>query len=303
VTQAFREVVVSVLVLVVLIGGALSLVAVVVAARTTGGSGVNPSREWRAVRVVWLAAVVVGAVVAGLLAGGLDLGRGTMLVPSVIGLFVVAGVGLAETVVRPSRPAGVRTASLARRRVVDYLPESLVTAVVGVTTVHAATLLLTSATASADDLGRAGRQVAAECGSTGSAAGPYPGSFYSVPLGLVLLATGVAAVTALLVAVRRPRGFAPDDVGDDVLRIRSTTRVLAASGAAVAASHAGVAFFASTALLRMDCRSSWMAPVGWLLLASVPMAVALLGWFVGRVVAGGGKPVAAVELMPERQPR
>ncbi|WP_323095388.1 hypothetical protein [Intrasporangium sp. YIM S08009] len=292
----------SVLVLVVLIGGALSLVAVIAGARTMSGDGLEPSREWRAVRVVWLAAVVVGAVVAGLLAGRLDLGRGTMLVPAVLGLFVVAGVGLAETVVRPSRPAGVRTASLAPRRLADYLPGHLVTAVVGVATVTVATLLLTTATASADDLGRAGRQVSAVCDSTGSAAGPYPGSFYSVPLGLVLLATGVAAVTALLVVVRRPRGFAPEEVGDDVLRLRSTTRVLAASGAAVAASHAGVAFFASTALLRMDCRSIWMAPVGWLLLASVPVAVVLLGWFVSRVVAGG-KPVAAVELTPERQPR
>ncbi len=293
----------SVLVLVVLIGGAVSLVAVTIAARATSGRGVHPSREWLAVRAVWLAAVVVGVVVAVLLAGRLDLGRGTMLVPAVIGLFVVAGVGLAESVVRPSRPAGVRTASLAPRRVADYLQGQVAIAVVGLTTVHVATLLLTTATASADDLGRAGRQVAAQCGSTGSAAGPYPGSFYSVPLGLVLLATGVAAVTALLVVVRRPRGFAPDEVGDDVLRVRSTTRVLAASGAAVAASHAGVAFFASTALLRMDCRSVWMAPVGWLLLASVPVAVVLLGWFVGRVVAGRGKPVAAVELTPERQPR
>jgi hypothetical protein len=46
-----------------------------------------------------------------------------------------------------------------------------------------------------------------------------------------------------------------------------------------------------------------MGPVGWLLLASVPVAVVLLGWFVGRVVVGGGKPVAAAELTPERQPR
>lgn len=31
--------------------------------------------------------------------------------------------------------------------------------------------------------------------------------------------------------VRRPRGFAPDDVADDVLRHRSATRILAAAGA------------------------------------------------------------------------
>lgn len=292
----------SVLVLVVLLGS-VALGAVAVSVRASGGGRVDTAREWRFVQATLLASVVVGVVAAWFLAGRLELGRGAMLVPSVLGFFVVAGVALSETVVRPARPAGVRTASLAPRRVADYLQRPLMTAVVAVTTLHVATLVLATATASADDLGRAGRRVAAECGASGSAAGPYPGSFYSAPLGLVLLATGLAAAAALVTVVRRPRGFAHDEVGDHVLRTRSTTRVLAAFGAAVAASHAGVVFFTATALLGMECKGAWMAPVGGLLLVSVPGAVVLLGWFLGRVLRRAELPSAAAQPVPERQSR
>jgi hypothetical protein len=216
-----------------------------------------------------------------------------MLVPAVLGLFVVAGVGLAETVVRPQRPTGPRTASLASRRVVDYVPRTLATAVLGITALQLATLALTTTTASADDAGRAGRQIAARCGNMSSGAGPYPGSFYAVPLALLLLVIGLVAAAAVTVVARRPRGFAPDDVGDDVLRHRSTTRVLAAAGAAVAASHVGIAFFAGTAMLRLDCQRAWMQPVGWALIASMLAALLLLGWFIGRVIIPRELPAAS----------
>lgn len=283
----------SVLVLLALVGGPilLTVIALAIYAQTRGR--VDTRQEWKWVRVMWAAALVVGGMAAWLVNGSLDLGRGTMLVPAVLGLFVVAGVGLAETVVRPKRPTGPRTASLASRRVADYLPRTLATAVGGITALHLATLVLTTATASTDDMGHAGRQIAAQCGNRGSGAGPYPGSFYSVPLALLLLIIGLIAAAALTAVVRRPRGFAPDDVGDDVLRRRSTSRVMAAAGAAVAASHAGIAFFAGTALLRMDCQRAWMEPVGWLLVASVPAALLLLGWFLGRLVAPGAVPASA----------
>ncbi len=284
----------SLVVLYLFVGGPLLLtvIALVVPSLTRGH--VDTRREWTWVRGTWLAAVVVGGVAAWLLQRSLDLGRGTMLVPAVLGLFVVAGVGLGETVVRPRRPTGPRAASLAPRRVADYVPKTLATAVGGITAVHLATLALTTATASTDDMGRAGRQVAARCGDMSSAAGPYPGSFYSVPLVLLLLVIGSTTAAALMTVVRRPRGFAPTEVGDDVLRRRSTTRVIAAGGAAVAASHVGIAYFAGTALLRMDCQAAWMVPVGWGLLASVPVALLLLGWTLGRIVTPGGLGGAAL---------
>lgn len=282
----------SLSVLLVLVGGPLLLTVIAFAGQTFTGGRVDPRHEWRWVRLMWVAALGVGGVVAWLVHGSLDLGRGTMLVPAVLGLFVVAGVGLAETVVRPRRPTGPRTASLAPRQVADYLPRALATAVGGITALHLATLALTTASASTDDLGRTGRQIAARCGNTGSAAGPYPGSFYSVPLTLLLLAIGLATAAALMAVVRRPRGSAPDDMGDDELRHLSATRILAAAGAAVAASHVGIAFFAGTALLRMDCQRAWMDPAGWVLVASVPAALLLLGWCLGRIVTPGAFPAA-----------
>lgn len=278
--------------LLVLVGGPLLLTVLALAAQSMTRGRVDARHEWNLVRLTWVASVVVGGVAAWLVNGSLDLGRGTMLVPAVLGLFMVAGVGLAETVVRPQRPAGPRTASLALRRVVDYLPQTLAVAVVGITALHLGTLALTTATASTDDMGRAGRQIAAQCGNIGSAASPYPGSFYSGPLSLLLLVIGLATAAALVAVVRRPRGFAPDDVGDDALRRRSVTRILAAAGAAVAASHVGIAFFAGTALLRMDCQRAWMDPVGWALVASVPAALLLLGWFLGRIITPGALPAA-----------
>jgi hypothetical protein len=288
---------VSLLVLLVLVGGPVLLTLVALVAHSLVRGGVETLGEWRWVRLVEAAALVVGGFVAWLVNGSLHLGRGTMLVPAVLGLFAVAGVGLAETVVRPHRPAGRRTASLASRRIPDYLPRALATAVTGISVLHLATLALTTATASTDDLGRAGRNIAARCGATSSAAGPYPGSFYSIPLTVLLGLIGLVAAMALTTVVRRPRGFAPDDVGDDVLRHRSVTRVLAAAGAAVAASQVGIAFYAATALLRMDCQSAWMTPAGGVLLVSVPVALLLLCWFVGRLVAPGALPAPA---HPER---
>ena len=106
----------------VLVGGPLRRTAIALAAQSLALGGLDPRREWTWVRVTWAAALVVGSVAAWLVNDSLDLGRGTMLVPAVLGLFVVAGVGLAETVVRPQRPIGPRTASLAPRRVADYVP-------------------------------------------------------------------------------------------------------------------------------------------------------------------------------------
>lgn len=270
-----------------LLGGPLLLTVIALVGQSATRGRIDTQKEWRWVRVTWVAALAVGAVAAWLINDTLDLGRGTMLIPAVLGLFFVLGVGLAETVVRPERPTGARFASLAPRRVADYLPRPLTVAVGAIALAHLATLALTTATAAPDDLGRLGRRVVAQCGDTGSGAGPYPGSFYSVPLTVLILVIALAAAAALLAVVRRPRGFAPDEVGDEKLRRRSATRVLAAAGAAVAASHAGIAFFAGTALLRMDCQLAWMEPVGWVLVGSIPLALVLLGWFITRILAPG----------------
>ncbi|MDP3891729.1 hypothetical protein [Nocardioides sp.] len=260
-----------------------AVVVLAVALRQPDATAVDVNAEWRRVLIVRAAALGAGVVTAYLAHTTTALGRGTMLAPALVGLGVVVGVALGETLVRPPRPDGVRTASLAPRRVRDHVPSGLAVTVLTAMLLHAVTLVVTSVSASADDLGRAGRQLAHTCGDVTQARGPYPGSFYSLPLAATLLAIALVTAAALVVVVRRPRGFSTDDAGDDLLRRRSATTVLAAFGASVTASHAGIAFYAGVALRGMECGAPWMRPAGVALLVSVPVAVVLTGWLLGRV--------------------
>lgn len=155
------------------VGGPLLLTVVALIASSLTRERVDTRHGWTWVRFTWAAAAVIGGLVAWLLDSGLDLGRGTMLVPEVLGL----------------------SSSLAPRQVVDYLPLAITFAAL-----HLAALALTMATASAEAWG-------------------------------VLDDRSHASAAGWTSVVRRPRGFAPDDVADDVLRHRSATRILAAAGA------------------------------------------------------------------------
>jgi hypothetical protein len=119
-------------------------------------------------------------------------------------------------------------------------------------------VLLTATTwaASSDDLGRAGRSLRQVC-PDGSVtwASPWPGSFYSVPVAVVVLA-GLAGAAAVLHRIaRRPRtqagpGFRADD---DSVRRRSSVAVIAACGILVAVPLGGAALVAGSTLLSLPC--------------------------------------------------
>lgn len=272
-----------ILVLLVLVGGT---VAVAVLLRVPVGPALEVSREWRNVRAMRLVALLLGVAAAWLAAPALDLGRGVMLVPAIIGLALVAGVALSEALVRPARPAGPRTASLTTRSWRDYTPSGLAGVVLALGVAHLGVLLLTTLTASADDLGRAGRQIAHQCGDMGNSRGPYPGAFYSVPLVALLAVITVVAALAIAVVVRRPRGFALEAAGEDQLRRRSIGAVLAALGATIAASNAGICLVAGQALRGMECVAPWMRPTGTVLLVLAVVSVLLFGWCAGRLLVG-----------------
>ena len=85
----------------------------------------------------------------------------------------------------------------------DYLPRGLVAAVTAAAGVLLALLTVTTVTGSADDLGRAGRILLLNCGpGLQRGSGPWPGSFYSLPLAVLVLA-GLTAGSAALRAVTR----------------------------------------------------------------------------------------------------
>lgn len=106
-----------------------------------------------------------------------------------------------------------------------------------------------------------------------SGARPWPGLFYSVPLGIAVAIGLLGAVFALRVVVLRPRGgSAPDLVAvDDVLRRRAAEAVVAATGVMVAGSLFAVAVLAGFILIRF-----YGSPVSWTIFGVVLLAVGAL---------------------------
>jgi hypothetical protein len=240
-----------------------------------------------------LAGLVVGFVV-GATAAGLDvLGRGLLLAAPLCALCVLAGVVAGELRVTSPRGA-VRSAGLEIRTVRDYLPRALTRAVLAATVLLGVVLAVTTAAGAPDDLGRAGRALARQCSAVASeSVGPWPGSFYSVPLAVVVASGLVLAGIALRRVVHRPRS-GDDPRVDDALRRHAAEAVIAGCGLLVAVPLAGVSFFAAHALLDLDCAPAAWTVAGAALGLLVP-ALAVLAVRCGTVLAApaGGRAAFA----------
>jgi NADH:ubiquinone oxidoreductase subunit 3 (subunit A) len=279
--------------LLVIVGlGVLAVVLVFVLLVSLGRrDDVVPTREWELVRACRVVAVVLGVVLASASMQHGDLGA--TRAPAIFGGCVVLGVAIGETLVRPDRRSGPRTASLRTRRFVDYLPRPLAGIVTSVLAALVATLAFTTLTASRD---ASGERRALECASRGleSSMSPYPGSYYSLPLAAVLLAVLLVAAFAAHQVVRRPRGLATTEHGDDVLRARSLTVLVAAVGVAVAFSQAGVGLTAGAALDNFagteGCAPGWVGPVSVVLLISALLALLAGLWCLVRIVSNDIRP-------------
>lgn len=225
-------------------------------ARTTG--------RWR------LAGVGAGALLGGLTAYQGGLGRGLLLAAPLFGLSVLAGVLVGESRVGPPR-GDERSAALEVRRVRDYLRSALARAVAATAAVLAVVAVVTTAAGSPDDLGHAGRALVRRCSEVVTAgAGPWPGSYYTVPLGAVVLCGLAAAGVVLVRVVRRPRQSG--DVGlDDELRSSAAGAVTAAVGLLIAVPLAGISAVAAGALAGISCRPEWWT-VAAVALAAVAVA-------------------------------
>jgi len=235
--------------------------------------------------------VVAAAVTAWTATFGLH-NLGAMLAPTVFGLCVIAGVVVGELTTIPRRQ-GVRTAALETRTIGNYLPRRLGGLVAASTLGLGALLVTTTLMGSADDQGRAGRNLFRLCSPDRSeGAGPWPGSFYSVPLGIAVVVGLLGAAVALRTIVLRPRsGSDPDLVaGDDVLRRRSAEAVTAATGVMVAASMSGVALVAAGALLRFGCAPASWTILGVALLAVGALMLLLTAWCLALLLAGRRLP-------------
>jgi hypothetical protein len=243
------------------------------AARTT--------RRWR------VAGFVAGVIVAVVTAQQGALGRGLLLAGPLCALCILAGVVMGELQV--SAPNGtVRSADLQVRRVRDYLPRRLACAVAFATALLLVVLTVTTATGSADDLGRAGRSFARVCSAVqGGSTGPWPGSFYALPLAAVVVIGLLLATFALRRVVQRPRQ-GEDAVVDDGLRRQAAEAVTAACGLLVAVPLAGVSLVTAGALHNHICPPAGSSVIVIALLVLVPVLILLAAWCVGVLVAPAG---------------
>jgi hypothetical protein len=233
-----------------------------------------------------LGGVAVGAVVGVIAAYQGALGRGLLLAAPLCALCVLAGVLVGE--IRVSAPGGpVRQAALEVRRVRDYLPRALGSAVLASGTLLAVLLTLTTAAGSPDDMGRAGRSLERRCSAVlGAGAGPWPGSYYTFPLAVVLLAGLLAAGAVLTRVVRRPRQS--DDLAvDEALRRSAATAVTAAVGLLVAVPLAGVSVVAGAALVGISCHPAWWTAAAIGLAAVAVASLALAGVCASTLTARG----------------
>lgn len=240
------------------------------------------------------AAYRAGGLVTGLLGAyavqeAADLGRGLLLAGPVLGLGVVAGVLLGETAVRP-RPRGNRSASLAVRRVVDFVPPALSVAVGTQTLTLLGVMVVTTVAGSADDLGRSGRVLSYACSALEQwSSSPWPGSFYTVPLASVLALGLAAAAFTLRVVVLRPTSASAaghvtagrDDLDlavDQQTRRRAAEVVVAACGLLVSVPAVGLGLTMAAILLRRECMPAWWSTAGHAALGWALMSLVLLAW-------------------------
>lgn len=278
--------------LVLLFGLVACVMAVVAAAFLMGRArrpptdavGEIPRAVARRTAMLRWAGVTIGVAVGIIAAGSGDLGVGLLLAAPLFGLCALIGVLAGELTVRPPR-GPTRTAPVEVRRIRDYLPRHLsrVVAVAG-----GVLLILVGGTTAAggpDDMGRPGRWLTRQCTiEMSESRGPWPGSYYTGGLMLVVLIGLLMAYLAVRTIVRRPRsGSAVDLAVDDAQRRRAAYVVTGAVGVLVAIPLAGVSLTAANGLLGMSCAPMWWTITGWFLLALAPTALAMVGWSAAAV--------------------
>lgn len=248
----------------------MALVALLVALVRRGNLVVGIAEHDDVVRIArhtraWRAGGLAVGLAAGVLLLGLGqdadpLGRLTALAPLAVGVGGLLGTVVGELTARP-RVGVVRSAAVETRSVGDLVPRFRA-GLLGVSTVVLLTVLgLGAAWGSPDDLGRAGRSFETSCRAVvdgvtttvGSSRGPFPGSFYAVPLAIGLLVVGLLTLAALSAVVRRPRPSLESRGLDTVLRRWSASTVLTAATFTVLGTLGPVASLFGSALDGGQC--------------------------------------------------
>ncbi len=233
--------------------------------------------------------LLVGVALSGALVLGEParwLGLGVALAAAVLAMCVVAGVIVGELTAAP--PTGTRrSAALEVRTVRSYLPALTWWVALAVTGL-AVVLTGTSLAGDSDDLGRAGRVLTLTCGAETQSSGPWPGVYYSAPIGAAVLIGLAGAGLAARAVVGRRRPDPAVRAADDLLRRASVRTIAASVGLLAATPLAGSAMLAGTILVRSSCASPALHTIGWAATA------------VGVLAGLGACAFAAEVLLPSR---
>ncbi|HWO51671.1 MAG TPA: hypothetical protein VNN23_08745 [Ornithinibacter sp.] len=270
---------------------------------------VQIARHTRRWRVVGLLLGGVAAVLLLTLGQRVDaLGRATALAPTVLGVGVLLGTIAGELTARPS--VGIRrSAAVETRTLWAILPRGRAVVLAVSTALLGGALAIGAAWGSADDLGRAGRVLSERCtvvdpelGAVlvGGSRGPWPGSFYALPLVVALLVLAALVALALRAIVTRPRPELDSRGLDTMLRRWSVGNVLTAATVTVLGTLGPVALLMVGALSGMRCDAGVaQTVVAWTAAVLGPLATgAAFGLLAGLVLT----PTIRVDDLPRALP-
>lgn len=273
------------------------------------GGVVHIARHTQGWRVVGLALGAVAAVLLLALGERVDaLGRATALAPTVLGAGVLLGTIAGELTARPA--VGIRRSAVVETRTLrTILPWGRAVVLAASTALLAGALAIGAAWGSADDLGRAGRVLSESCtvgdpelGAvlTSGSRGPWPGSFYAVPLVVALLVLAGLVALALRAIVNRPRPEIDSRGVDTMLRCWSVGNVLTAATVTVLGTLGPVALLMLGALSGMRCDVGvTQTVVAWTAAVVGPLATgAAFGLLAGLVLT----PTIRVDDLPRALP-
>lgn len=252
-----------------------------------------------------ISALVAGAIIAVALAMLLPLGLGVFLAPTAFaGIQILAILVAGVFSHNAARTPGV--SGLEVRGVQPYLPKGLTILVGSVTSILLGAIAWTTAVGTPDSLGNAGRSFSylspCDFEKCENSFGPWPGSFYSIPLVTLLAVVLALAVIAVIVTVRRPRNASDPEIVrvDDFVRARAVESVIAALGLASAVTLCAISLLVANGL--GNPLNNIPAPLrvpGW---GAIPLIFASLGvalWCtVVLLLPGGTAPVAKESAAP-----
>jgi len=252
------------------------------------GGVVEIARHTRRWRVIGLLLGGAGAVLALVLGERVDaLGRVTMLAPTALGAGILLGTIAGELTARPT--VGIRrSAAVETRTLGAILPRGRALVLAGSTTLLVGALAIGAAWGSTDDQGRAGRVFSRLCTvadpdlgpvTMGSSRGPWPGSFYVLPLAAALLVLAALVAVALRAVVNRPRPALDSRGLDTMLRRWSVGNVLTAATVTVLGTLGPVAILLAAGLSDGTCDVRLVESV-------VGLTAAVIGPFATGAAAG-----------------